>query len=209
MTVLSYLRNILAAFRSQRSQLTKRRSPWNHGAIALCLVLLIGWQSLTPATALAGVKDDRYEGDIFALFAGNGSLVPPRVTLKEAFQRQRPTLLVFYIDDSSDCKEYAPVISQLQGFYGRAVDFILLRVDALTPKANYEKTEPGYYYKGFVPQTVVFDAAGKVMLNQAGNLSFEQIDDVFRDVFNLLPRAESVELKRRSVNEINTELVKE
>jgi hypothetical protein len=101
------------------------------------------------------------------------------------------------------------VISQLQGFYGRAADFILLRVDSLPQKASYEKTEPGHYYQGSVPQTVVFDAQGKIVLDQAGNLSFEQVDDVLRNVFDLLPRTESVELKRRPVNEINTELVRE
>jgi hypothetical protein len=30
---------------------------------------------------------------------------------------------------------------------------------------------------------------------------------VLREVFDLLPRSESVELKRRTVNEFNTELV--
>jgi len=34
-----------------------------------------------------------------------------------------PTNAAFYVDDSSDCKQYAPVVSRLQAFYGRATDF--------------------------------------------------------------------------------------
>jgi hypothetical protein len=168
-----------------------------------CLVLFH-----TPA-ALASLNTDSYDGDIFALYAGNGSVIPPKVTLEEAFKRDRPTLLVLYVDDSRDCKQYALTVSQLQAFYGWAIDLLAVRVDSLPVKANYEPTEPGYYYQGVVPQTVVFDAAGNVKLNQSGVLPFEKVDDVFREVFDLLPRTESVPLKRRSVNEVNTELVQE
>jgi hypothetical protein len=168
----------------------------------LCLI------GLGMPSALAGLNDDRYDGDIFALYAGNGSLVPPRFTLEEALKRDRPVLLTLYIDDSSDCKLYSSVISQVQGFYGRAADLLAVRADSIPVKATYTPTEPGYYYKDVVPQTVIFDASGKVVLNEPGNLAFEQLDDKFRDLFNLLPRSESIPLKRRSVNEINTELVK-
>ncbi|MEQ9353908.1 MAG: thioredoxin family protein, partial [Coleofasciculus chthonoplastes F2-STO-03] len=43
-------------------------------------------------------------------------------------------------------------------------------------------------------------------LNERGQVSYEKVDDVFREVFDLLPRSESPELKRRPINEINTEL---
>ncbi|MGI0484567.1 thylakoid membrane photosystem I accumulation factor [Pantanalinema rosaneae CENA516] len=176
------------------------------GILSLLVILSCLW-CVSAAPALAGLHDDRYDGDIFALYAGNGSLVPPKVTLDQAFQRDRPALLVLYVDDSSDCKEYATVISQLQAFYGRAADLIPIRVDSIPSKQQYAPTEPGYYYKGVVPQTVLLDASGKVRLNESGKIAFERIDDVLRDMFNLLPRSESVELKRRPVNEINTELV--
>lgn len=177
--------------------------------LALSVLLIISsvtWVHSTPA--IAGLTDDRFDGDIFALYAGNGSLVPPRFTLEQAFDRQRPVLLVLYADDSSDCKQYSTIVSQLQSFYGRAADILAFRVDALPVKAAYTETEPGYYYHGVVPQTVLFDATGKVVLNEAGSPTFEQVDDVFRQVFDLLPRTESVQLKRRPVNEINSELVK-
>jgi len=179
--------------------------------VARCLLSLIAvfgclllWG--TPS-ALAGLHDDKYDGNIFALYAGNGSLVPPRVTLAETLKREKPALLVFYVEDSSDCKEYATVVSQLQAPYGRAADFIPVNIDSLPLKSNYEPTEPGYYYEGLVPQTVLIDQKGKVVLNETGQVPYERVDDVFREVFDLLPRSESVELKRRTFNELNTELV--
>ncbi|MCL6433236.1 MAG: thylakoid membrane photosystem I accumulation factor [Leptolyngbyaceae cyanobacterium HOT.MB2.61] len=175
--------------------------------LSLLLAVLSCWIVMGTSSAMAGLHDDRFDGDIFALYAGNGSLVPPRVTLAEAFQRKRPILLVFYIDDSRDCKEYSLVISQLQQFYGKAAEFMPFRVDALPSKGSNDPTEPGYYYRGLVPQTILFDTSGKIVLNEIGQVPFEQIDDVFREVFDLLPRSESVELKRRSVNELTTELV--
>lgn len=174
--------------------------------ISLAIGLAIG--CLFPSPAWAALTDDRFDGDIFALYAGNGSLVPPRVTLEQAHERKKPALLVFYADDSSDCKQYVTVISNLQAFYGRAADFMAIRVDSLPVKPRYEPTEPGYYYKGYVPQTVLFDQAGQVKLDQTGNIAFEAIDTAFRQVFDLLPRQESAALQRRAVNEVNTELVK-
>ena len=194
-----------------RMSTTRRRSTVRQSVcrVLVSVLLVIScWLGISAPAAMAGLNDDRYDGDIFALYAGNGSLVPPKVTLEQAFQRKRPSLLVLYIDDSSDCKQYSTVISQLQGFYGRAADLIPVRVDSLPSKSRYAPTEPGYYYKGVVPQTVLFDASGKPVLNEKGILAFETIDDKFRQVFDLLPRSQSVELKRRQVNEVTTELAR-
>lgn len=172
-------------------------------SLVLGLSCLLLWGT---SPALAVLTDDHYDGNIFPLYAGNGSIVPPRFTLAQSLRRDKATMLVFYIDDSSDSKEFASVVSLVDSFYGRAVDILALSVDTLPVKATYEPTEPGYYYAGKVPQTVIFDPAGNVMLNETGNIAFEQIDDQFRAIFDLLPRTESVELKRRQVNEITTEL---
>lgn len=169
------------------------------GLSYLCLI------GIPPA--LAGLNDDRFDGNIFTLYAGNGSLVPPRVPLAESLKRGKPALLVFYLDDSSDCKQYSPTVSQLQAFYGRAADFVPTSVDAIPQKSSYSITEPGYYYDDLVPQTVLLNQSGQVVLNARGKIPFEQLDDVFREVFDLLPRSESVELRRRPINEFNTELV--
>ncbi|HLO48792.1 MAG TPA: thylakoid membrane photosystem I accumulation factor [Kamptonema sp.] len=173
-------------------------------ALAIALSSLLAFS--TPA--FAGINDDRFEGNIFALYGGNGSLVPPRVTLTDSFQRQKPALLVFFLDDSSDCKQYATVVSSLQEYYGRAADFIPVSVDSLPLTPSESVTQPGHYYQGVVPQTVLLDKSGKVAFNAKGIVPFEEVDDAFRKVFDLLPRNESIELKRRIVNEFNTELSK-
>ena len=173
------------------------------------LLAMVGCLVLGNATpAIAGLTDDRYDGEIFTLYAGNGSLVPPKFTLAEALKRDRPTLLVLYIDDSRDCKAYSTVVSQVQAYYGRAADLLPVRVDGIPQKTAYADTEVGYYYKGVVPQTVLFDASGKVVLNEAGTIPFETLDTKFRELFNLLPRTETLDLKRRQVNEVTTELAK-
>ncbi len=172
----------------------------------LTTVLIIVCSLLLTNPAFAGIDDDKYDGNVFVLYAGNGSLVPAKISLANSLKVKKPALLVYYVDDSSDCKKYSTVISQLQAYYGKAASFIPVTVDSLALDKKYANTEDGYYYGGTVPQTVVIDKAGKVRLNQSGQISFEKMDDTLREVFDLLPRKESVELKRRSFNEFNSEL---
>ncbi len=174
--------------------------------ILTLLIALIGWSGLWISPAFASINDDRYEGNIFILFAGNGSLVPPRISLAESLKREMPAILVFYVDDSSDCKQFSGIVSRLQEYYGRAASIIPVTVDSLA-KSQYTPQEPGYYYQGVVPQTVILDGQGKMVYNGKGQVPYEEIDDVLREVFDLLPRSESVTLKRRSFNEFNSELV--
>ena len=172
-------------------------------AIALSFILFIG-----TAPAYATLTDDRFDGTIYALYAGNGSLVPPKVKLTDSFKRKKPALLVFYTDDSSDCKQFAIVVSNLQEYYGREADFMPIFIDSLPSETSPDITNPGHYYKGFVPQTVLLDQSGKVVYDAKGQVPFEEVDDAFRKVFDLLPREKSLPLKRRVVNELNIELSK-
>ncbi len=99
----------------------------------------LGMSYFWSPAAQASLQDDRFDGNIFALYAGNGSLVPPRMPLSQAIAEHRPSLLVFYLDDSRDCKQFASVVSQLQAPYGRAVEFIPVNADTLLgdrPKIN-------------------------------------------------------------------------
>ena len=172
-------------------------------AIALSFILFIG----TPP-AYASLTDDRFDGTIYALYAGNGSLVPPKVKLTDSFKRKKPALLVFYTDDSSDCKQFAIVVSNLQEYYGREADFMPIFIDSLPSEPSPDITNPGHYYKGFVPQTVLLDQSGKVVYDAKGQVAFEEVDAAFRKVFDLIPREKSLPLKRRIVNELNIELSK-
>ncbi len=158
--------------------------------------------------AFAAIDDDRLDGNIFVVYAGNGSLVPPRLDLAESLKRERPAIIVYYVDDCSDCKQYAPVVSRLQEFYGKAASIIPVTIDSIPVKSSYQKDEVGYYYaqKG-IPQTVILNQKGKVVFNEQGQSKYENTDDVLREVFDLLPRSESTKLRRRIVNEFNSEIV--
>ena len=173
------------------------------------LMLLMCLLLLGMPTANAEIDTDRFEGNIFVLYAGNGSLVPSKVTLAESIAGARPTILVYYVDDSSDCKQYAIVVSNMQAFYGRVADIIPVNVDAIPVQSSYTPTEAGYYYKDIVPQVVILDKSGKVVFDRQGQVPYEQVDDKLRQVFDLLPREETKELKLRPVNEFNNELVEQ
>jgi hypothetical protein len=178
------------------------------GSVMVVSLVALLWLSLGgQPTAQAGLTDDNYDGNIFALYAGNGSLVPPRVNLEQSLKYGKPALVVIYVDDSSDCKKFASVISQLQAPYGRVANFIPVMADSIPVKDSYEPSEPGYYFRNAVPQTLVFDAEGSLIFNETGTVTYEAIDDAMRQVFDLLPRTESEELRRRPVNEVNVELV--
>lgn len=175
--------------------------------VSLFLILSIFPYWTSPA--LASINDDRYEGNIFILFGGNGSLVPPRMNLPTALKRGKPAILVFYVDDSSDCKQFSSLVTRIQEFYGRAASIIPVTVDSFVDQDKYTSENPAYYYNGVVPETVILDQQGKVVYDGKGQVAFEEIDDALRQVFDLLPRSESVVLKRRSFNEFNSELTQE
>ena len=174
--------------------------------VSKCLLLLLLLFIISIQPAIAGIKDDRYDGNIFVIYAGNGSLVPAKETLAQTLAEHKPAIVTFYIDDSSDCKKYAQVVSEVQAFYGRAAEIIPISVDTILADKTYQPTEPGYYYSGGVPQVVVFDQSGKVVLNKKGQVPFEEIDDKLREIFDLLPRTESVELKPRSAKQFSSQL---
>jgi len=165
---------------------------------ALMLAVTLAGLLVAAPPALADIDDDGYDGNIFALYGGNGSLVPPKVTLPEAIERDTPTLLVYYLNDSRDCKQYSQVVSRLQRYYGRAAYFIPINVDSIPPQAEYTPQDPGYYYRGRVPQTVLLDGDNQIAFDRQGQVPFEVADAAFREVFDLLPREESLERKPRS-----------
>ncbi|MEO1375539.1 MAG: thylakoid membrane photosystem I accumulation factor [Cyanobacteria bacterium J06635_10] len=177
---------------------------WRSCLSLLMLVICIFITSMQPA--FAAIDDDRYDGNIFVVYAGNGSLIPAQSTLAQALENHKPAILAFYVDDSSDCKQYAIVISRIQSFYGNAAEIIPVDVDTINFDAKDSPRLPSYYYSGGVPQVVVFNQSGDVVLNKKGQVPFEEIDDKFREVFDLLPRSESIELRRRSFNEFSSEL---
>ena len=202
--LLSSYKNLFQLFCKGKSLL-----PLFLNRLAICIVVLIASFSFWATPAFASINDDRYEGNIYILFGGNGSLVPPRMDLPTSLKRGKPAILVFYVDDSSDCKQFSLEVTRLQEFYGRAASIIPVSVDSFIDKDKYSPDEPAYYYSGVVPETVILDQKGEVVYDGKGQVPYEEMDDVLREVFDLLPREESVVLKRRSFNEFNSGMTQE
>ncbi|MEL6580440.1 MAG: thylakoid membrane photosystem I accumulation factor [Cyanobacteria bacterium J06621_12] len=191
---------------SDKNLLQLLQTSWNRIAISLLILVVISAVWITPASAT--INDDRYEGNVYVLFGGNGSLVPPRMDLPTSLKREKPAILVFYVDDSSDCKQFSIVVTRLQEFYGRAASIIPVSVDSFIDQDKYSPDEPAYYYSGVVPETVILDQKGKVVYDGKGQVPYEEMDDALREVFDLLPREESEVLKKRSFNEFNSGMTK-
>jgi peroxiredoxin len=123
--------------------------------------------ALLSSGAFAGQNDDLYEGNnIFILYGGNGAIIQPRATLEESKKRKQPVVLFFYANDSRDAKQMSPIISQLQVFYEKKVNFIAINADALAGLP--EQKEARKYYQGKVPHTFIFDGAGKLTYEGLG-----------------------------------------
>jgi hypothetical protein len=176
-------------------------------AIASCLSLsmLLGSIFGDAQPAQARLTDDTYDGNIFALYGGNGSIVPAKISLAESLQKGRASMLVFYVDDSADCKRFSPILNLAQGFYGKTISLIAVPVDSLDLQTkNYTPADEAYYYKGTVPQTVLISGEGKVSYDREGLFGFEELDSAIRDLLHL-PDAPP-ELKFRKTDKVINEL---
>ena len=156
-----------------------------------------------PAQAIR--ETDSYDGNIFALYAGNGSLVPPAVTLADSQQAGRTSVIVYYLDDSRTSKAFSPSVSELQRLWGNSVDLLPLTTDALQGRANSDRTDPAHYWHGIVPQVVVIDAKGQVLLDEDGQVPLEKINSAISEATGIpAPQGQSMSL---SFNELNTEVI--
>lgn len=172
----------------------------------VCLICVTAIAIAIASPAYANLKDDRFDGNIFALYGGNGSLVPPKVDLKESLRLGKPAVLAFYIDDSYDCKLYTPVLNDVQAYYGKTVTIIPVAVDSLDlsiPKANLSTENEAYYYRGFVPQTVVISPDRKVLFDIDGKPDFADLDAALRQIPGLPAPAPNAKLRNPVMKQVN------
>ena len=174
----------------------------------LSLILVLTTSVLAGASpAWAARTTNSYDGNIYALYAGNGSLVPPRSTLEQALKDHRPVLLSFFLDDSADSKTFAPTLSELQRLWGPVVELILLPTDPLQGRVDTGPTDPAHYWNGSIPQVVVLDASGKLRFDSSGQVDVDAINAVLSEVTGLaLPEGGKVS-SSFEVNELNSEIV--
>jgi len=177
---------------------------------ALLLLLAVGLGF--GAAAEASLDNDRYDGNIFSLYAGNGSLVPPRSSLALALEQHRVAVVVYYLDDSSVSKRFAPVVSELQRLWGNSVELIPLVTDPLRPggkaaAASLPTGDPSRYWSGLIPQVVVFDRQGQVVFDASGQVEVDAINGALSQATGLPLPAPSGLGSTRSFNELNSEVV--
>jgi hypothetical protein len=172
---------------------------------ALLSALLVLLLVVPPAGA--SLTSNSYDGNIYALYAGNGSLVPPRSSLEKALADHRTTAVIYYLDDAAVSKQFAPVVSELQRLWGNQIELIPLSTDPLQNRPDRGPTDPAHYWKGELPQVVVFDPAGAVLLDASGSVPLRQINEA-------VSKATGIELPEglaggdlRSINELNAEVV--
>lgn len=174
--------------------------------LGLLLCLLIGWGGLAGPAA-AALEDDRYDGNIFALYAGNGSLVPPRNSLAEAMAAGRVSVIVYYLDDSAASKRFAPVVSELQRHWGNAIELIPLVTDPLQNRRDEGPQDPAHYWTGKIPQVVVLNSRAKVVFDASGAVPIDRIDQAISKATGI-PLPEGMgESGLESFNELNREVV--
>ena len=144
------------------------------------LILLIFFSSY-PANASRDTNS--YDGNIFPIYAGNGAIVPPQTTLEESLKNQRVSVLFFYLDDSSDSKAMAPVISGLDLIWRNNIDLIALTTDELqSDKSKSKSNQPNYFWNGLIPQTIILDSNGRVKFDMNGMVNIDDLNKIIGEL---------------------------
>ena len=149
---------------------------------------------------------DSYDGNIFPIYAGNGSLVPPQTSLKESIKNKRVSILFFYLDDSADSKALAPVIAGLDLIWKNNIDIIPLTTDELQNKDFTDPLEEGFYWNGYIPQTIILDETGSVRFDKNGLLDIDEINKIISEIKGI--KLEESTFTVESFNEYNSQISK-
>ena len=172
----------------------------------MALLMALGL-ALAAEPAQAALNTNSYDGNIYALYAGNGSLVPPRNNLAQTLAAHRPAALIFYLDDDSASKQFAPVVSELQRLWGNNIELIPLVSDPLQNRPDAGSDDPAHYWKGLVPQVVVLGKAGEVLLDASGQVPLENINEAISNATGIALPEGLVQSSTQSFNELNSEVV--
>ena len=154
----------------------------------------------------AVLNTDSYDGNIYALYAGNGSLVPPASTLSEAMDAGRTSVVIYYLDDSAVSKRFAPVVSELQRLWGQNIDLIPLTTDDLQGSPARGAKDPAMYWKGSIPQVVVIGPDSRVVFDREGQVPLSEINQAISSATGLPPPDLGDIKQDGSFNEVNVEV---
>ena len=144
------------------------------------LILLIFFVSY-PVNASRDTNS--YDGNIFPIYAGNGAIVPPQTTIEESLKNGRVSVLFFYLDDSSDSKAMAPVISGLDLIWRNNIDLIAFTTDELqSEKSESNPNEPNFYWNGLIPQTIILNSKGEVKFDKNGMVNIDDLNKIIGEI---------------------------
>ncbi|WP_269623018.1 thylakoid membrane photosystem I accumulation factor [Prochlorococcus marinus] len=162
---------------------------------------------LTTQPVIAARDTDSFDGNIYPIYAGNGSLVPPQSTLRDSIKNNRTSVIIFYLDDSSASKMFAPVVSGLKLLWTSTIDLIPLTIDEFQEKESDDPLDESYYWHGNIPQVVVINGNGEVLLDSEGQVSLKEINKAISNATGLEPPDFTVSIK--SFNEYNSDASKD
>ena len=170
--------------------------------LAALLAAVVCLLPLSPVQAARGT--DSYDGNIFALYAGDGALVPPRLSLADALTGAKPILLAFYLDDSAASKDFAPLLSDLDGRWGRVTEVIALTSDPYSVDPKAPPSDPSHYWRGTVPQLLVLSSDGKVLYDVDGRMDVDSVEQTLSDATGIALPSDQTGRSSSSFNEINS-----
>ena len=162
---------------------------------------------LVASPTFAARETNSYDGNIYFLYGANGSLVPPSSNLSKAIDQNRTSVIIYYLDDSADSKAFAPVVSALQLIWGPSIDIIPLTTDEMQGNISTSPQDESYYWRGVIPQVVVINGKGEVIMDKEGLVSLEVLNKSISEASGLDQPSYSIEIK--SFNEYNSEPSKE
>ena len=165
-------------------------------------LLLISILFFLNSPVNASRTTDSYDGNIFPIYAGNGSIVPPQTSLKESIENERISILFFYLDDSADSKAVVPIISGLDLIWRNNIDIIALTTDELQGKEFKNTKEEGYYWNGYIPQTVLIDDEGNIRYDKNGLIDIDEINKIIGEIKGI--DIEDTSFSIESFNEYNS-----
>jgi hypothetical protein len=151
----------------------------------------------------------RLAGLLLMLALTLGSAVAP---VAASLETDHFDVVVYYLDDSSVSKRFAPVVSELQRIWGNTIELIPLVTDPLQPggktaAADLSAGDPSRYWSGLIPQVVVFDRSGAVAFDASGQVEVDAINAAVSQATDLPLPALSGQGSTRSFNELNSEVV--
>jgi len=109
----------------------------------------------------------------------------------------------FYLDDSSDSKAMAPIISGLDLIWRNNIDIIALTTDELQDKEKSDlRNEPNYYWNGLIPQTIILNSDGEVKYDKNGMINIDELNKVIGELKGI--DIEDTTFSVESFNEYNS-----